>query len=132
MQYDRAGNLVYDGRFVYAYDFKSRLVAIRDTWEPYKYSEQVYFYYDAGSPRLQRTRSRPDPGRRRHAHVGRSALGQARSVVPVRRKAPHHRNMDNHPKAESRFRCWPGTSSALATGARPDGSKEREDRRATS
>ena len=51
-RYDKAGNLIYDGRFVYAYDFKSRLVRVEDTWAPYGYSEWVNFFYDALDRRI--------------------------------------------------------------------------------
>jgi YD repeat-containing protein len=57
MLHDSAGNLIYDGRFVYSYDFKSRLIAVRDTWEPYKYKEWVEFAYDAFDRRIY---SKPD------------------------------------------------------------------------
>ncbi|HYB58015.1 MAG TPA: DUF6531 domain-containing protein [Alphaproteobacteria bacterium] len=50
--YDSNGNLISDGRYLYAYDFKNRLVDVQDTWAPYGYDESVRFMYDAFDRRI--------------------------------------------------------------------------------
>jgi len=50
--YDNNGNVLYDGRFVYAYDYKGRLVRVEDTWHPYNYDDNLTFYYDSFDRRV--------------------------------------------------------------------------------
>jgi YD repeat-containing protein len=50
--YDGNGNLIADGRYLYAYDFRNRLTHIVDRWTPYRYHEEVYFLYDALGRRI--------------------------------------------------------------------------------
>ncbi|MCC7113028.1 MAG: RHS repeat protein [Burkholderiales bacterium] len=50
--YDANGNLVADGRYLYAYDFRNRLVLVQDTWAPWGYHESVRFDYDAVDRRI--------------------------------------------------------------------------------
>ena len=56
--YDFKGNLLYDGRFVYSYDYRDRLVRVEDTWSPFRYIERVDFHYDALGRRVQVSPSR--------------------------------------------------------------------------
>jgi hypothetical protein len=51
--YDYKGNLLWDGRFVYSYDFEDRLVQVQDTWKPFGYVEGAWSFYDAFGRRIQ-------------------------------------------------------------------------------
>jgi YD repeat-containing protein len=50
--HDANGNLVDDGRFRYAYDFRNRLVLVEDRRAPYGYRESARFDYDALGRRI--------------------------------------------------------------------------------
>jgi YD repeat-containing protein len=58
MSYDANGNLVFDGRYLYGYNYDNQLVTVQDIWSPYLYSEAVSFTYDALGRRIQITPTR--------------------------------------------------------------------------
>jgi YD repeat-containing protein len=51
--YDWKGNLLFDGRFAYTYDFMNRLVGVEDTYSPFRYTESIRFTYDAFGRRIK-------------------------------------------------------------------------------
>ena len=50
--YDANGNVISDGRYLYAYDVHNRLTRVQDRWTPFKYRESITFSYDAFGRRV--------------------------------------------------------------------------------
>ena len=56
--YDCKGNLIFDGRFIYSYDYMNRLTEVHDTKSPFRYTEYAFFQYDALGRRISVTPAR--------------------------------------------------------------------------
>lgn len=50
--YDANGNVVSDGRYLYAYDAHGRLTDVQDRWNVHGYRESLHFAYDAFGRRI--------------------------------------------------------------------------------